>query len=436
MFRFLKGRRKADEAPAPLGIDDLPPWLDAEESRIRADLSARVAGHRPAVLKARGRMEGVLSGFDAASMEEVSSLKLAGVTERSLPLFLRAMRMSLSRDLPDDPEGFYTAAGEILKGCLSAFRGQGRYLASRFPAEMKVLRDGVDDIGREVNSLTPEVGRARERLRELAGLRAALELHGGERERLAAARNGIREREEEVADSRRSLEAAVRARGELEKGEDHREFEKELLRIRGLEGEHADLERRFREASATAIHLLRKGEKIASRRKDREALKAIRETGDLLEGGLPPGGEAALAILPAGQKALAAMAASGELVPKNREEIDLIERPGDLVHRITSITRRYREISEEMDSAQVALRARPVSVKRTELMKEAEELEKRLARAGEGLDRAREEVSTLDKRMQASLAEVSRRAEALSGRPLGTGEPDSAEAEGRAGRSG
>ena len=157
MFRFLKNLMKGDEPPGDLGIGEIPAWIDGEEGRVRDDLAARVRDHRAVLLDARRKLEEVLSGFEKDSMEEAPHPKLAAVTEHSLPLFLRAMRTSLSRDLPDDPEAFYAAGGEILKGCLSTFSGQGRYLASRFPEEMKMLRDGVDTMGREMNALTPEI---------------------------------------------------------------------------------------------------------------------------------------------------------------------------------------------------------------------------------------------------------------------------------------
>ena len=118
-------------------------------------------------------MKEVLAGFDTSSMEKVTHRKLAGVTEKSLPLFLKAMGTSLSRDLPADPEGFYTATGEILKGCLSAFRGQGRYLASRFPVEMKTLRVDVDTIGREETSLPLSLPPARATVTPITGGKSA-----------------------------------------------------------------------------------------------------------------------------------------------------------------------------------------------------------------------------------------------------------------------
>jgi predicted nucleic acid-binding Zn-ribbon protein len=424
MFRFLKGLVKAGEPPAILQIPDLPAWIEEEEKGARDGLEALVAGRRPVILRARDRAEEILSGFDPDIMEKVSHPKLAGVTERSLPLFLKAMRTSLSRDLPDDPEGFYTASGEILKGCLSAFRGQGRYLASRFPDEMKVLRDGVDTIGREVNALTPEVARARERLRGLADLRESLGGYAEAKRRAAAMRDEIRSLEDGVVTARKSLDFTAQALSELEKGREFRECEKELVRIQRLEEEARAAERTYRETAAPAIHLLKKGEKIAARKRDRDAARILHEAAVLMDRDLPLPEDPAASVIPSGQKALAAMVASGDLVLKNREEIDLMERPDHLLEALAGLSRRFREISAETGSAREALRTRPVLTKRLELKKEVEDLERQVTLAEGRLQHLREEVPDLEERMSASLEEVRGKAGALSGRPVGAGEPD------------
>jgi hypothetical protein len=415
MFRFLKGLVKGGEPPPALGIEDLPAWIGDEEGRVRSGLAAMVTDHRPGVLEAMDRMGEVLSGFDTASVHEAPHPKLAGVTERSLPLFLKAMRTSLSRDLPPDPEGFYTAAGEILKGCLSAFRGQGRYLASRYPDEMRVLRDGVDGIGREVNALTPEIARARERLGRLAGLRRSLGEYADAKRQAALGREEIRSLGGEAGGSRRALEELNRTLAEVEKGDEYRIYGAELLRIGGLEGERDEASRLFRAAAATAIHLIRKGEKIASRKKDREATRLLREAIGVLEGDLPLPEDALSRTIPPGLAALVSMAAVGDLVPKNREEIDLIGEPGGFVRRAAGLSERFRETSAGIASAREALLSLPALVKSRELERERQSLERQIARTDGRLGIVKEEVADHEGRMSVALDEVRTGVEALSG---------------------
>jgi predicted nuclease with TOPRIM domain len=418
MFRFLKGLMKGGEPPAPgeaLRADDLPLWIGSEEERVREDLAALVAAHRPGILGALGRMEETISSFDTASMEDVPHRKLAGVTERSLPLFLKAMRTSLSRDLPEDPEGFYLATGEILKGCLSAFRGQGRYLASRFPVEMRALRDGVDAMGREANAMTPGIARARERLRGLSELRDALRGFTDARERIARGQAEIRTLRDREEKARGSLDATMHALAELEGGREYLECQGELDRIKKLEENRAGTAREYHALAAAAFHLLKKAEKIALRKKVREDTRVLREAIALLEGELPvPAGATSTAIPPA-QEVLSALVASGDLAPKNREETDLIGRPGHLLRGITDLSERFRGISAAIASAQDALFSRPAIARKRDLEKDREILGGDIARVQDRLGILAAEVGDLEGRMQASLEVVKERIGILSG---------------------
>ena len=424
MFRFLKDLMKADKAPADLGLGDLPTWIDREEEKVRQDLVARMVAARAVLGDARRQMEEVLSDFDADSVEEVPHPKLAGVTERSLPLFLKAMKASLTRDLPGDPEDFYSAAGEILKGCLSAFRGQGRYLASRFPEEMKVLRDGVDTMGREVNAMTPDISRARDRLLGLAELRESVRIYGDAKKRAAAGLKEVGSLEEEMRASGVFLEGMKHALADLVKGEEYQASQEELSWIRGLEEERVEVTRLSKAAAATATHLFRKGEKVALRKKDRDAVRILREAIDLLDRDLPLPKDSASRIITPAQKVLATLVASGDLTPKNREEIDLLQVPERLVQGTTRFSGRFKEISSEIASRQDALLSRPALVRSRDLKMEMEDLTKRIAQAKNRLELARKEVQDLEARMKISLDEVRKRVEGISGKRTQIREPD------------
>ena len=427
MFKFLKGIMKGGEAPpaapAVLQIDELPAWIRAEERKGREELAGLAAAHRPRITSAISTTKEVLARIDRVEMEEVSHRKLAGVTEKSLPLFLKAMRASLSRELPEDPEGFYRETGEILKGCLSAFRGQGRYLSSRFPVEMKTLRVGVDTIGKEANAMTPGIARARERSRALGELRKALDGYLEAKGRAAAAGEEVRSLEGETAGARTSLESVQRALADLGKGEEFRACEQELARLRGLEEERDGAVRLYRGAAATAIHLMGKGEKIASRKKDRDAARFLREATVLLEKDLPLPGDLADGILTRGQQALAAMAASGDLVPKNREETDLLGEPGRLAREVQELSRRYSGLSGEIASAREALHARPALAKKRELEKEGDALGRRIGRAKERLEQVKTDAVDLEKRVHADYSGLQEKVGALSGGSVRIEEP-------------
>ncbi|MGA2935126.1 MAG: hypothetical protein ABSD81_08245 [Methanomicrobiales archaeon] len=415
---------KGERAPSALEIGDIPAWIDGEEGKVKDDLAERVGAARAVLRDARRQMEEVLSGFDTDSPEEVPHPKLAGVTERSLPLFLKAMRTSLSRALPDDPEGFYTAAGEILKGCLSAFRGQGRYLASRFPEEMKVLRRGLDTMGGEVNALTPEISRARERLIGLADLRESLAHYRDAKKRAASGQLEIRSLEEEVKTSGVSLERVNGAIADLENGEDYLACQGELSRIKSLEGDRSEATRLYRASAATSLHLFRKGEKVAFRKKDREAMRILHEAIEFMDRDPPIPEDTFLRILPPAQKVIAAMVASGDLPLKNKEETDLLEVPKRLLQVIREASRRFQGISDEISSAEASVLSHPAIAKSRDLKKGRAELEKRITLAKDRLEFARKEAADLGGLVHASLDEVRQRVEGLSGKPVQIREPE------------
>jgi uncharacterized coiled-coil DUF342 family protein len=419
MFKFLKGLGKGGEpAPPVIAFGELPAWIIGEEAKAREELAGLVATHRPKVSDAVSTTKEVLARINRAGMEEVSHQKLAGVTEKSLPLFLKAMGTSLSRELPDDPEGFYSATAEILKGCLSAFRGQGRYLSSRFPVEMKTLRHGVDIIGREMNAMTPQIDGARKRLRALGDLRAAHEGYMDAKNRAAQGEEEIRSLGREVAASRDALESVRREIDGLGKGGECRAAREEIARIRKLEEERAGTGRLSHATAATALHLLKKGEKVASRKRDRDATRSLREATGLLEGELPLPEDTVSRILSPGLRALTALAASGDLAPKNREEKELLEEPGQLVERVTGFSRRFRELSAGIASAQEALSSRPVLAKSRELKRQAGELENRIARAAERTEEVKATAAGQRVRMQASLLDIQKKVDLLAGKPV------------------
>ena len=424
MFRLLKGLRKEKEPPADIGIGELSPWIGREEEKVRAELARIAAGHREVFLDARGRLELVLSEFDTASAREGPSAKLTGVTERSLPLFLKTMRTSLLRDLPPDPEGFYTAAGEVLKGCLSALRGQGRYLASRFPEEMKLLRQGLDTMGGEVNALTPEIARGRERLGNLADLRRIQERYEETKRRASLGKAEVRSLEDGLARSAASLEEVRRTLAGIEQGEEYRAVKGEIARIQGLREELEQVAMRFRATAAPAVQLMKKCEKIASRKKERDAIHALHAAILFLDGDLPLPKEGAPGGISLGLKTVTAMADSGELTLKSREEGGIIHGEGPFVREVLDLSGRFRELNEEIYSAQGALQSLPAFARSRDLKGRAEDLENDMARMKDRLGRRNADAGNLERQARSGFDVVRQKVSELSGNSVRIGGED------------
>jgi len=99
--------------------------------------------------------------------------KLEKITRNSLPQFTKAVTVSLGRPAPPDPLAFYQVATETLKGCVKALAGPGRYLGTAFPDQMRDIRVLVDELGHQVNEMTPLIAEDKKRGRIIAQARDA-----------------------------------------------------------------------------------------------------------------------------------------------------------------------------------------------------------------------------------------------------------------------
>ncbi len=181
--------------------------------------------------------------------------------------------------------------------------------------------------------------------------------------------------------------------------------------------------RHYKAATATPDHLFRKAEKVASRKKDRDAVRLLQEGIGLLAQDLPLPEDSASRIIPAAQKVINALVASGDLPLKNRDEIDLLQVPERLVSEIEEISGRYTTISSEITSRQGALLSRPAFLKSRDLAVQREELEKKISQAANRLEIVRRELLDLGAGMKASLEEIKAGVGALSGRSVQVRDP-------------
>ena len=155
MFERLKKIFK-NEAPEPciIKFEEIPLWLDKRKDAITGDLKKDTAAPMRTIREAAHNLEHIIQMLHTAEFNEEIHPKLKSIAKNTLPQYAKAMETALSKPLPEDVDGFYTAATEMLKGCLNSSRGQGKYLQTVFPEEMKTVRAGIDAIGREINAMT------------------------------------------------------------------------------------------------------------------------------------------------------------------------------------------------------------------------------------------------------------------------------------------
>ena len=164
MFRQLKEIfRKEEVHPLTLASGDIPGWLTDEYSIVGKKEKDHIESSRKKILGYIGNLRGLVESLGTIEHEGVVHPKLGNVVEKSLPLYKKTITSALTREFPENPDDFYIAATECLKGCLKSSAGPGRYLMGVFPEDMKAIRAAIDQIGREINAMNPVIAEARKK---------------------------------------------------------------------------------------------------------------------------------------------------------------------------------------------------------------------------------------------------------------------------------
>ena len=236
------------------------------------------------------------------------------------------MLSSLTKDLPEEPEEFYHAATESLKGCIKGLSGQGRYLRSVFPEEMKAIRDMVDQIGREMNAMTPSIAEAKKNKTLLSAVRADLS-------RLDSAETEKKRGNEEITRLEEEIDRKEQEYGLLRESITTM---KEAVDTGGLQGMREEVEALNRDFVgeeralladlAVISHVIRKGEKVLGRTMGPASAKDLEALVDTLAGSGIPAEDQLMPGLSRSLPLIESMIVSGDLTLKNKEEKELFSK--------------------------------------------------------------------------------------------------------------
>jgi hypothetical protein len=303
-----------------ISMNTLPAWLNGREQTARSVLLSETVETQKKIRDAILKLQEITRAVAQAEQDPAIHPKLRSIAKNSLPQFVKAMNASLAKELPDEMEAFYPAAVECLKNCLNSTRGQGRYLQAVFPEEMKMVKSGIDAIGREINDITASLARYR---KEKTLIDAARSLHTAlldistdiqkaeEKDKRITLR--ITEMTERIAAIERELQVFPA---------DERMAEVTMLKTALLEAENQrDAAIRTNATlSMTASHVFRKAEKIAVRQKHPSEISVLRHVMELLSyHAVQDTSDLASALAAAGPVA-ERMIAAEEIILKNKEE--------------------------------------------------------------------------------------------------------------------
>jgi hypothetical protein len=193
MFKRLAkifSQKKSEPDRQVLSLAELPEWLTAQEDACTSRRSHRISASRELIEQARQEILQLLIDFGGEETEELLHPKVEQVNRHNLPQFKRKIEAALDVPFSDDDETYYAQVAEMIDGCFKAYRGPGRYLHHLYQDEIKLFRQSMDRIGKELNVLTEIIRTSRIRIGRIATVRQALEQYNlAEDERSAALEN-------------------------------------------------------------------------------------------------------------------------------------------------------------------------------------------------------------------------------------------------------
>jgi hypothetical protein len=415
MFRRIKNLIRP-EKPAPLifTFDQIPAWLDNQESVRVQTLSNKTATPMRIIRESVKNLEQIIQTLRAAEYDEEIHPKLKSIAKNTLPQYAKAMGTTLSKPLPEDIEGFYTTATEVLRGCINSSQGQGKYLRTVFPQEMKTVRDGIDAIGREINAMTSFLARFRE---EMARIDEAKKTYRGladiqtDIEKSIEKESRIKQRISHLKDR---IAQCAQELATLERDESQTIISEQGRALQGMIEERDRTVRRYSILSMTASHVLRKAEKLAHKQHRHSDEAILTRAMDMLSDHAVPDAKDLAQTLAAACPIAVRMIESGEVSLKNKEERSLFLDPAGFISTIRELSENYINQTTKCDAAERALRTHPIIARSDELKREKTQLEVILEKEVQSCtdlntwrDDLRQNISKLQQKLEKVMREIS-----------------------------
>jgi hypothetical protein len=381
MYKFIKDLLKKKEPEKfVLSLNAVPAWLDEHDKSSRISLENESRLPIQNIRNASAQLQNIINGIADAEHDPAIHPKLKSIAKNSLPLFVKAMNASLSKELPEDIEGFYSAAVESVKGCLNSTRGQGRYLQVVFPEEMKAVKTGIDAIGREINTITALLAKYQ---KQKAMVSSARSLHDAlydirvDSRKFLEKDQRITTRISEFTQRINSIEKELR---DLQSDAGMREINGKKLLLADAEKKLDDLVRTYTALSMTASHVFRKAEKIATKQKQTTESSNLRHIIGLLSDHAAPDTNDLTSALAKTFPITERMIEAGEIILKNKEERAIFSDTGRFSTEMIDICADIITQEKDCKNAHEALLFHPVLTKINSLEREKTQLASMLSK--------------------------------------------------------
>jgi hypothetical protein len=416
MYKFIKDFLKPKEPEKfPLSFDAIPAWIDEHEKTSRVSLETETQVPIQNIRNATAQLQHIVNGIADAEHDPAIHPKLKSIAKNSLPLFVKAMNASLSKDFPDDIEGFYSAAVECVKGCLNSTRGQGRYLQAVLPEEMKAVKTGIDVIGREMNTITASLTTYRKQkalMNTIQTLYDALLDIRIDSEKSIEKDKRITSRIGEITHRLMCIENELR---DLSSDASMREVDEKKSALADMEKKREEQIRIYTALSMAAAHVFRKAEKIATKQRHATDISALRHTIDLLSDHTAPDSKDLASALTIAFPVAQRMIESGEIVLKNKEERAIFSDTGRFCTELCAICSNITTQELAGRKVQDSLSSDPVLVRMNSLEREKTQLEYMLGKEHQSRKDLAEWSEKTQGRIPALIEELHKKIEEIGG---------------------
>ncbi|MDK2975454.1 MAG: hypothetical protein PWP08_1825 [Methanofollis sp.] len=418
MFRFLRGLFEKEEKLFTLTVREAGGWLDGRERELEEELRTKSAETRATVVDRLEGLDEVLRDLEGAEGREDIHPKLRSVTDRSLPLFIPAMRQQIARPMPEDPDAFYAAATDLLAFLLKIQKGQGRYLSGVFPEEMKEVKHLTAGIGRSINEFTGTVKEVRAAQERIDGARAALDDLLQAQEDVQSSRAAIPDLKSRISQA----EAMIAAKEELVRvlRDDTAYLRCLELReqVKTISGEVEMAGQILQNLGARLARVLRKSERIAARSGEKADVKALDGCIALLDDPVAAGSDAVLAALPAAAGLVRAQIAHGDLTLKGKDDLMLFSEDDRIEQAFLDAFGRYSSVQAQLLAVQKEVRSCSLPGEIEGLEEEIRALTSGITADRENLQIKEEEIHLFEESVPACARRLREALELVAGRPL------------------
>lgn len=417
MHTFLKkifGRSEPE--PQAITFDAIPGWITEKESAAKSSLVSGTREPINAIRQAIAHLQLIVNDIAGAEHDPVIHPKLRTIAKNSLPQFVKAMKASLAKELPEEnPEEFYTAAAEVMKNCINSAHGQGRYLQAIFPDEMKGVRQGIDAFGRGINAINPLLAAYRKEMDNVTAARALFNAIVDLKTDYVKSEEKVRRVHARIAEiNGRRVEIDT----EMDVNPDDprmQEIGRQKAVIGELAGKRDDTARTYSALSMTASHVFRKAEKIATRQRHPSETAILNPAMEHLSDHEIPDHNALNEALVAACPVVERMIAAGEIVLKNKEERTIFSDTHQFRVDICTVCSSLHTLEENCQQAEKALSTHPLVMKLQSLEREKTQLAAMLAKENLALVELEEWRTKTEKRIPELSRELGKKIAIMSG---------------------